>query len=228
MIKNVAILLSLLIVAACGGGGGGGDDAGGIDPVSTVDPNREVSLAALQSLEPGIVYSTQLSGRDSYGTTYSGSLAMANRPQEMLDGVLVTPRDLMTSLLDSGASITVTASGYTDTHGNLVSFTIKPTGMVCTPITQSDMPESVKVGDFGVDGTLSCSDNSVQESNWRVADAGNGNIHIITSSAMKNNFNEVVSNTDVTFTLDANGRIVGFKTVTTQLDDGFTLTYGSV
>ena len=221
MIKHILIVLSLLVITACGGGGGSDNTT------TPTDTNKSFSLATLQSMTLGTVYTTQLTGSNSDGVTYTGTASTANRAQTMLNGVLVTPRDLIISLTGGGSSITVTGTSNVDTSGNLISVVIQTTGLVCTPVSPDRMPASVKIGDFGILSTLTCSDNTTQERNWRVEDAGNGNIRVVTNGTVKNQSNVVTSVVDVTFTLDGSGNIVAFKTVATQPASGFTLTYQS-
>lgn len=224
MLKNMIIGLSLLVISACGDSGG---SDGGTTTIPT-DPNQSFSLSQLQSTTLGTVYSTQLTGSDSNGVTYSGSFAIANRAQIMLGGVLVTPHDLIISLTGGGSSFTVTGTSNVDTSGNLISIVIQTTGLTCIPVSPDSMPTSVKIGDFGILSTLNCSDNTTQERNWRIEDAGNGNVRVISNGTIKNQFNAIVSVTDVTFTIDVGGNIVAFKTVSTQSFNNFTLTYESV
>jgi len=146
----------------------------------------------------------------------------------MLNGALVTPHDLIISLTGGGSSFTITGTSNVDTSGNLISIVIQTTGLTCTPVSPDSMPISVKIGDFGILSTLTCDDNTTQERNWRIEDAGNGNIRVVTNGTIKDQFTAIISVTDVTFTLDGNGNIIAFKTASTQSATNFTLTYESV
>ena len=225
MNKNIIILLTSIFFVACGGGGGGGDPAPASTPTAQ---DQSFDLTKLQSTTLGTTYSTQLTGSDTNGINYSGSFSIANRAQTMLNGVLVTPQDLLISLTGGGSSITVTGTSNIDTNGNLISIVIQTTGLTCTPVSPDKMPASVKIGDFAILSTLTCSDNTTQERNWRVEDAGNGNINVISNGTIKDQFNTIVSITDVTITIDGNGNVIAFKTVSTQSASNYTLTYQSV
>lgn len=221
MYKKLVTGLCVLVLFSCGGGGSN-DSA-----TTPSDPNQTFSLSALQSTALGTVYTSRLAGSDSNGVSYTGSVSMANRPQTLLNGVLVTPQDSIINLTGGGTSITVTGTSNIDTNGNLIIVVIQTTGVVCTPVSPDSMPSSVKIGDFGILSSMTCSDNTVQERNWRIEDAGNGLIDVVTNGTIKNQFNSIVSTTDVTFTIDDSGNIVSFKTVTTQSVSNFTLTYQS-
>jgi len=216
----ILFILSVFVLSGCGGGGGGSNSTS----TTPTDPAQSFSLASLQSTTVGTVYSAQLTGSDSDGVSFSGSLSMANRTQIMLGGVLVTPSDMIFSLTGGGGSVTVTGTSYVDTSGNLISLYLQTTGMTCTPVSPDSMPLSVKIGDFGILSTFTCSDNTTQERSWRVEDAGNGNIRIISNGTSKDRFNTITDVTDVIFTIDGGGNIIAFKTVTTLFPSNYTLT----
>lgn len=176
-LKTLAILAVTILIAACGGGGGGGSDAPATTPT---DPDQEFSLSTIKSTALGTVYSTQLTGSDSDGGDWTGSLSIANRAQVMLDGVLVTPQELLVSLSFEGTSAASGGTSYIDMSGFYLS-SREPDGTICTPAFPYQLPDLVKIGDFGLEPTETCSDNTTSESNWRVEDAGNGYTNFITS-----------------------------------------------
>jgi hypothetical protein len=64
MIRSTIALVVFLLLASCD-----------IGPTSTLtDPNQSFTLAKLRSTAPGTVFSTQLSGHDSKGVNYTGSI----------------------------------------------------------------------------------------------------------------------------------------------------------
>jgi hypothetical protein len=226
MSLRLILLLSLgVLVSACGGGGGGEITSAVSTPT---DPNQSFSLSKLQSTTLGTTYSAQLTGIDSSGNSYTGSIAQANRAQVMLNGVLVTPQDLILNLSGSGTSSTITGTNNIDTSGNLISYVGQTSGLTCTPVSPGKIPATVQIGDFGIRSATVCSNNTTIESNWRVVDAGNGRINLISSGTTKNQLNTVVSVSDVTFTIDGNANIIAFKTVATISASNFTLTYQSL
>jgi len=207
----------VVLISACGGGGG-----------TSADPNQSFSLSKLQSTTLGTTYSAQLTGIDSRGNTYTGSLAQANRTQTMLNGVLVTPQDVIINLSGGGTSVTVTGTSNLDSSGNLISSVNQTTGTTCAPVSPGKIPVTVKIGDFGILATEVCSNNTTEETNWRVEDAGNGNIRLVQNAIVKNSLNTITTSADVTFVIDGNGNIVSFKAVETILSSNFTLTYQSL
>jgi hypothetical protein len=213
MLKSVVIGIFVLVLSSCGG-----------STSTPTDPNQSFSLSRLQSTTLGTVYSSQLTGSDSNGVHYTGSVSMANRAQTMLKGVLVTQRDFIISISGGGTSMTFTATSNVDTSGNLISVVIQTTGLTCSPESPDAMPTTVKIGDFGILPAMTCSDNTTTERNWRVEDAGNGNINVISNATVKDQSNTMVSAGDATITINGSGNIVAFKIVFTQLASKYTLT----
>ena len=221
LILTLALVGTALISVGCSSGGG--DSA----PPPT-DPDTVFSLSGLQTDVVGTIYTTQLTGSDSNGTSYTGNLSVANRVDIMLNGVLVTPQEVIISLSDGGNSITVTATSYTDTNNFLISVVVQTTGQVCTPVSPDTMPSSVKIGDFGILSTMVCDDNTTQERSWRVVDGGNVTANIVASSITKDQFNNITAVVDVTYTINVSGDLLAFKTLSTSPASNFTLTYQSI
>ena len=220
--KHLALAIVVFTLAACGGGGGGG---GGGTPT---DPNQSFSLAKLQSTTTGTVYSSSLTGSDSNGTSYAGSINVATRAQEMYSGVLAYPTDLILNLSGGGQSVTVTSTSYIDASArNLLATVVQTTGTVCTPVSPDNLPLTVKIGDIGILSDRTCSDNTVLSINWRIEDGRNGNIKLIQSGVQRDQFNNIEASTEITFTINGSGNIIGFKTTTTSNANNFTLTYTS-
>jgi hypothetical protein len=194
------------LLAALNGCGGGGSNAPAITPT---DPNQEFSLSTLKSTDPGTVYSTPLTGSDSDGGQWVGSLSIANRTQEMLDGILVTPQDVLVSLSFEGRSSRSGSTSYIDTSG-YVLVSRDQDGTICTPAFPYQLPDFVKVGDFGLAPIDRCFDNTTSESNWRVEDAGNQNINFITSVLTGDDASSVGESTA---TLNIAGDILAYKIV---------------
>jgi len=213
MLKNIVIGLCVLVLLSCD-----------MVPTSTpTDPNQSFSLSRLQSTTFGPGY-TKLTGRDSNGVNYTGSIHVASRPQTILNGVSVTPIDFILSFSGGGASMTFAGTSNVDTNGNLISVVIQTTGLTCEPVSPDAMPTTVKIGDFGILPAMTCSDNSTQERNWRVEDAENGNINVISNITVKNQSNTIISVTDVTLTINGNGNILSTKIVSTVPANNYTLT----
>jgi hypothetical protein len=224
MFKSIFIVTLALFITACGGG-----NSEESSPTTTpTNPNKIFDLSELHSITQGTVYTSQLTGIDSNGTNYTGSISLANRPQEMYNGVLVTPRDLLLNLSNGSTSTTVTGTSYVDNSNYLLAYTIQTSGLTCTPVSPDKIPTSVMIDDFGILPTLTCNDGTTTISNWRAEDAGNGNIKIVSNETTRDSSNVIKSSGDVIFTINGNGNIIGFKTNVTLSPSNFTLTYSSL
>jgi hypothetical protein len=213
MLKSIVIGIFVLVLSSCDG------------PASTpTDPNQSFSLPRLQSTSPGKVYNSKLTGRDSNGVRFTGSSFTAIRPQTMLDGVSVIPQDFIISFSGGKTSMTFTGTRYVDLNGNLISVVSQTTGQTCTPEAPDDIPATVKIGDFGILPALECSNNTTHERNWRVEDAGNGNIYFISNATTKNQFNTIVLVTDVISKINGNGEILSFKVVVNEPTKNYMIT----
>jgi hypothetical protein len=219
--KNIIIFLSILLISACGGGSGGSN-------TTTTDPNKLFSTAVFQSTTPGTVYTNNTTGSDTNGGHYIGSISIVNRPQTMLNGVLVTPRDILVSLSNSVSPIIISSTIYLDVSGNLISRVKRTTGATCAPVTPDKYPDFVKIGDSGTLSTEVCDDNTTTERNWRVEDAGNGNINFINNETVKDNLNVITTTLEKTDTIDGNGNLISSKLVVTTIATNYTLTIQTI
>ena len=202
-------------------------DSGGTKFIPT-NPNQIFSLSKFNTTAIGPVYSTQVTASDSDGITYTGSLAKVNREQEMYSGVMTTPSDIRISLTGGGISLTQIGTSYIDSDGNTIALVFEDTGETCTFVTPDSYPFFFKIADFGFLSDLLCDDGTVESTNWRVEDAGNGHVNFIASGPTRNQINVITDTTDLTFTINGSGDIVFFKTVTTDLTTGYMLTIQSV
>jgi hypothetical protein len=240
LIGRPAVIIAVLFaITACSGGGGGSsfdspDDSSGCsffcpddDDDGGGDSAPSVSLAALTSTTPGLLYTSAVEANDTDGATYTGNVAVANFAQTELEGVLVTPRETAITLTNEFNSDTLRETSYFDDSGFLVSR--ETPSLACTVSSSDKLPASVSVGDSGLLSSLTCNNNSIiQTSNWDVLDAGEGDIALVISITSKDRFDVTVSTETTTFTLDASGVIVSFKSVITQTASGYELTVQSI
>jgi len=219
--KNIIIFLSILLITACGGGNGGGN-------TTPTDSNKLFSTAIFQSTTLGTVYTNNTTGSDTNGGHYIGSISIVNRPQIMQNGILVTPRDLLVSLSNSVTPIIISNTTYLAISGNFISRVNQKTGTTCAPVTPDKYPDFVKIGDSGSLSTLVCDDNTTIERNWRVDDAGNGDINFIDNETVKNKFNVITTTSDEMDTIDGNGNLISTKLIITTIAIDYTLTIQTV
>ena len=111
MLKDILIITTVVLLASCGGG----------NNKSTDNLYQTFSLSTINSTTNGITYETQLSGSDTFGKDYAGSISIKNQDQTMIDGVQVTPQEVLIVLNDGETITNGTVTYYIDSDGNLIS-----------------------------------------------------------------------------------------------------------
>ncbi len=218
-----------VLVTACGGGSGSENlGSAQVDETIPTSNPQPVSLARFTDATEGTIYSTRLRGSDSAGTEFDGTLSLANRAQITLEGVLVTPRDMIMSIDANGTSFTMTATSYEDGYGNLIQIDSQTTGVSCAPVTPDRLPDSVKVGDFGILSPMICSDGTTQTRNWRVEEAGGDAISLVTNTVTKDQYGETLSTADASYVIQRDGNLAGFTLSILETDTGYSLHLESI
>lgn len=152
------ICVLLLGIAGCGGGGGG-SSAPAADPTAvfpTQDPDVD---------EVGESKRFDLSGtatQDGLTESLTGSITVSRNPNEVIDNQEVTVDDslLVVRFISLGATISVGSTTYATLSGEFIS-TVDQDGVICLPdANYRDMPTTVKIGDAGVLGSVTCSDGA--------------------------------------------------------------------
>lgn len=220
MYKVILTALILITLTACGGGSGGSS----VTPTSTT---QTFDLSKAFRTDIGSFYTTELTGNDSNGFNYTGSFELSNRQQEMLGGILVSPQDAKINLRNSSKSISVTSTSYIDSDQYLISVVVQNGALTCTPASSISNQSTVKIGDSGALSTLTCDDNTTHISTWKIADGGNGAIKYVTNTTVENQSGDIISTSEITYTISEFENIVAFKTATTINNPNFSLTYQS-
>ena len=198
---------------------------GDSDSTTPTDHDQVFSLATFQSKIIGTWYVTQMTGSDTNGSTYSGTLSMAVREQIMLNGIYVTPRDVTSDVF---IGFPLTSTRYTDINNNLISVVLQETGFTCTPVSPDTIPSSVMIGDYGTLSTMVCDGNTTTERSWRVEDGGNGTANLITNFSSKDQFNATMSDNATTYTINTSGDILALKMVLFSISSNITTTFQSI
>jgi hypothetical protein len=227
--RNIIALALLLAIFLNGCGGGSSGDVGE-DNSTTIDLSQTFSLAVFNPTASSTVFAANLTGEDVNGVKYSGRVSIANLAQTMLEGVLVTPREVYIELVGGGIRDSTTTLSYIDTAGLLIAFASpssspQPSGLICTPVSPDAFPEEVRVGDSGVLSTLTCNNNTTITREWSTGYRGPGRIHLQISSEAKSYLGETISSDDVVYMLDSSGTIIGFAGIAYSQPTGFWLKY---
>jgi hypothetical protein len=233
--KIFLLLFASLILTACGGGGSGSDA-----PAETLPAGETgLGMSPFRSSKVGTLLAGSATGYRSLGPDdpeadlqYQGTFLIANDPMVMLEGVQVTPKKSQFVLVDNdrrGIEETTFISTYfIDSSGYVIQYIYEektipvgdyPTRVVCTPIVLQSIPPFANIGDSGTLGAMDCINvghQSQQEHNWRVEDAGNGEIHFIievTQEMFSQSTGAIESDRvyEAVYKLDAVGSITGLQ-----------------
>jgi len=243
------LLVVALLIGGCGGGGSGTNSSsessniiassstlsGSVSSAmssSQSSVNREFGLHKFNSVAPGVVYSSRLEAINSLGYTVVGDIWIVNQAEELLNGILVTPRvirfmECSNDCMGSNSLFPRVAWNFTyyieTTTGNLISFkqykqsshSSEEVVLDCRSVSPYQMPSVIKSGDFGVTPGFNCGATTIDENSWSAT--GKGNDHLVLSIKYKGyggtrsyQINEIEV-FEILYTLDGEGNIVSLS-----------------
>lgn len=203
---SVAMLFGL---AGCGGGGGG--DGGGTPQVQT-PAGTAVSMTTFKGLFTGTAtagsqMSFTLTGSDTSGNAWTGSLSMVSDGPTTFENNSVT-KSRSTFVLtrsSTGTSATNTDTSYfLAANGNFYK-SINSAGETSVPSTQATIPDNSHVGDSGSLWNETSSDGTSESITWKLEADFDGKSKLTFSSTAKDASNVTIAQEDDTFYLDSNG-----------------------
>ena len=202
--KNIIIMLFSLALIACGGGGGGSTPSN----VTTTDNNVAYTLFDMNVVKPGVNKTFKITGSDTTGATYTGTVSVVDRGVTVFSSKSVRQTDFIVSLTENnGAFITTTGSVYGDTSTRAVLFSVDDAGVICTATKSAAIPNTAKPGEFGSLSFLACSDGTTESGSWRLEASTNSLAKIIYSFNNLDQSNNSAGNEEDTFTIDVNGNV---------------------
>ena len=199
--KNIFMASCMLLLCACGGGGGG---------TTTTPTGTSVNLTPFKNVFLGTSAGAQYSfpalfGTDSQGRSWSGSFTVIADGATTFEAQNVTrQRSLVTLQIAGGVPVSgITTSYFVVSDGSAYK-SISSTGVTSTPISQTPLPATAKVGDFGVLGTTSGSDGTTSTTTWSLSGEFNGSSILAMSSITKTGSTVTATEVD-SFFLDSAG-----------------------
>jgi hypothetical protein len=212
---------------ACGGGGGG--DAAPATPVGT-----PVNLSQIKNFEeaqtPGSSISFNVTGSIGTATNLTGVLSLAVTAPTITSTptgtqtVNVLVQNVNITNPATGASASATTTYYFFQTGLLFNI-VNDDGTISTPISQTLLPASAKVGDSGADMVVSNSDGSTESSTWRIDPGTNGDAIFVYIFTDRDNLNVVTETSEDAYTIKPDGSI---SAVSTKFNDPGTGRTGSM
>ena len=181
----VGILVGAMMLNLVGCGGGGGSSGGGTSEIVATNTN----VYPTSKILPTTATSTTtflLSGSDTSGGSWSGSMQMHGEGSTVFEGQSVTKVSQAVTLTLAGAGTSSsTISSYYKTDGILYKSIYS--GSVSGTAVQTNnaiMPATFKVGDFAAGPSLSLNLNGSVDSlttTYQVFDVGNGNARVVST-----------------------------------------------
>lgn len=215
-------ILAVFFLAGCGGGGGGTGTAATPTPAGAA-----VSMATFK----GIYYGTgtagtqigfTLSGSDLQGNSWTGSITTVSDGATTFESQNVTKsRSLVTLQRGSGTPVNDITSRYFLASNSNAYKAVSSLGVTSVPTSQTILPDTIHVGDFGDFLTSSNSDGTTSTTTWKLEPDYNGNSKFTVSAVIKTG-TTVTALEDDSFYLDASG--VPYKMSITSTVSGTTIT----
>lgn len=220
--KKYLILFALIVIQGCSSG----DDG----PTPT-DPATVFQLFEAGSFTAGFTETTNYTGTDTAGGVWSGTISNQTQAQSTFLGQPTIPILAQAQLTNSanGAILSNIGTGYWSTSasdrrylGYSDSFTTTVSAIT------SAIPETAKIGDFGVVGTYTDNAGSVDVKSWRLDDGGNGLAKIVQLSTEKDQFGNLELSEISTTVIDTTGKTLSSISVLFFADTGVTLTLNGI
>lgn len=230
--SRILLLGIALLIGGCGGGSSGNNSYKSSTAVvssamssSTVSSsqssaNREFGLHRLNSLTSGVVYNSRLQAVNSLGYTVVGDIWITNGAEELLNGILVTPRIINFKECTGGCTgsnslfprVAWTFTYYIETTtGNVISFKQKnffhDAVLDCRSVSPYQMPSVIKSGDAGVTPGFDCGAIMIEGNSWSAS--GKGSDQLVLSIKYKGyDHSGAIGEIEILYTLNAEGNIV--------------------
>lgn len=210
--KKITLMIPLLLL------GCGGDNKS--DPTNDTE-NRTYSLEKVTSLTEGELYSFKLVSAE---TDQGGVVAITNRQETVVSGVIVTPQDRYFTITRRNAgSSNLSAPIWQTTYHidtatkNLISFTTFAssggigTRINCSSSSPYHFPTQVKSGDSdSTPGFICDNDIMISSGSWRAESTSNGNLNFIVHTQTVDASGKIMNET-TTYTLDPQGNVVSLQ-----------------
>jgi hypothetical protein len=228
-IKGIAkglTLISALILVGCGGGGGDGASAG----VPT-DPDTVFRSAPSGYFTDGYSQTHNYTGADSEGGVYTATLSEQTQSQTTFLGVPAIPILGLLQLTNTanGAFVSSTVTVYYTTSASDRHYLGSSDSSTTTvSSTTNALPESGKIGDFGVTGTYTDNAGNVTEQSWRIDDGFNGRAKLVSLSTTTDQFGTLTLSTTTTQLIDTSGNVISEELIAFYADVGVTLTLNRI
>ena len=217
LILTLALVGTALVSVGCSS-----DDA----PPAT-DPATVFQLFEAGSFTAGFTETSNFTGTDTAGGVWSGTISEQTQSQSTFLGQPAIPILAQVQLTNSanGAIISNIGTGYWSTSASdrrYLGYSDSSTATVSA--TTAAIPETAKIGDFGVVGTYTDNSGSVDVQSWRLDGGTSGQAKIVQLSTEKDQFGNLEVSSTSTAVIDTSGKTLSRILVLFFADTGVTLT----
>ncbi len=219
LIKKYLVLFALILIQGC--------SSGGDDTPPPTDPSTVFPLFDAGQFVAGYTDTITLTGTNTVGDTFTGSFSVQTQPEDTFLGTpaipLLTTLQLLNTTTGSGASNSGT-SYYTTSATDRRYLGYSNLSVTFTSTVTEAIPQSAKIGDFGVIGTYTDNALNVDAQSWSMEDAGGGFANRVELSTVTDQFGKLNSSSVSTTKIDANGNVLSYKLVIFYADTNVTTT----
>lgn len=175
------LLYTLLLAIGLTGCGGGGSE-------TPTDPNATFRLGG-NPLHVMRGMQVDLTGKDSDGDAWEGAVRVRALSPTTFGGEPVTPFQGATTLTHrpSGGFAHGVDTLYVNAAGHTV-YSISDDGVECALEAPGDMPQTARIGEFGVIDAMTCSDGTRETGSWSLESAGNGRAVLVLSERTRDQY----------------------------------------
>jgi hypothetical protein len=216
--------LGVLGIVASGGGSGGGDD----DFVPT-DPNTVFKVFPPEYFT-NYSKSINYSGSDTAGGKFVGTFSEQTQSQTTFLGELAIPilvHIQLTNTVTNAITSNIGRGYYSTSANDRRNLGYSDGSSTTVSAITFAIPETGRIGDFGVAGTYTENTGSVTERSWRIDDGGNGRAKLVLLTDVTDQFNDLETSGTTVDLIDVNGNVIS-RTLTIYFADlGITLTLTS-
>lgn len=198
----------LFCLAGCGGGGGGTPQT----PQVPTPAGTAVSMTTFKGFFSGTAaagsqISFTLTGSDTTGSAWTGSLTMVSDGPTTFENNSVTKSRSTATLTRTSTGTTAT---NTDTHYFMTANgdfykSVNTAGETSVPSAQTHIPDNAHVGDDSSLWSVTKSDGTSETVTWKLEADFDGKSKLTLSSTTKDAANVTIAQEDDTFYLDSNG-----------------------
>lgn len=217
---NLIVFAIITLLAGCSGGGG---DEG----TTPTDPNTVFELFPSTFFTAGTTDTLNFTGTDTAGGVYTATISQQTQAQSTFLDQPAIPILLQLQLTNTanGGFVSNVGTGYysvsaADRHYLGYSDASSTTVSAIT----TAIPQTAKIGDFGVIGTYTDNAGEVDIESWRLDDGGNGRAKLVNLSTSKDQSDNLILSSTTTSLIDTNGNVISITLVLFFANEGVTIT----